>query len=433
MVEPNPTLTNLPSALCLGCGAALPAGTDEHCSGQRVLRHDELDSLCIAHVDCDAFFASVEKRDNPELAHRPVIVGGGERGVVAAACYIARTYGVRSAMPGFQAKRLCPDAVFVRPRFEAYKEASARLRQAMEELTPLVQMVSIDEAYLDLSGTARLHGRSPAASLVRLQRRIESEVGVTVSVGLSHNKTLAKMASELRKPRGFAVIGKAETLGFLAPMEVSKMQGVGAALAAKLVRDGIRTIGDLQKREMPELVRLYGEAGLKLYGRSRGDDPRPVTTDRETKSISGETTFSSGIAERSFLEDKLYAMTQKVAQRAKQKGLAGRTVTLKLKTTRFRVLTRQRPIGVATNLAEVLFAEGRALLAAELSRSPGASYRLIGIGLSDLVPQEAMKLDLAYPAEREKLERKEDALGRLRERFGAEMIGTMRDRRTRKP
>ncbi|MCQ8185544.1 DNA polymerase IV [Parvularcula maris] len=421
-----------PAAICIGCGAVVPAGEDEHCQGHRVLEHPELAALSIAHVDCDAFFASVEKRDNPELAHQPVVVGGGERGVVAAACYIARTYGVRSAMPAFQAKRLCPNAVFVRPRFEAYKEASMKVRTAMEDLTPLVQMVSVDEAYLDLTGTARLHGKVPAASLVALQRRIEAEVGVTVSVGLSHNKSLAKMASDLDKPRGFAVIGEEETLRFLAPLPVLQMQGVGRSFAAKLERDGIATIGDLQRREARDLVERYGEMGLKLHYRCRGRDNRPVTTVRETKSISGETTFSKDTGDPAVLEDKLYAMAQKTALRAKEKGYAGTVVTVKLKTARFKSLTRRKTLGVATNLAEVLFAEGQALLHEELRKNPSLTYRLIGIGISELVTTAAMKQDLAYPEEREKLEAKEDALGRLRQRFGSQVIGTMRDRRTAK-
>jgi DNA polymerase-4 len=432
MVELKRSLMTAPGGVCLGCGSAVPGGSEEHCRGFGMLRHEETASLSIAHVDCDAFFASVEKRDNPELAHRPVVVGGGERGVVAAACYIARTYGIHSAMAGFQAKRLCPEAVFVRPRFEAYKEASARIRALMQDLTPLVQMVSVDEAYLDLTGTARLHGRVPAASLVLLQRRIEEEVGVTVSVGLSHNKFLAKMASDLDKPRGFAVIGVEETLRFLAPLPVSQMQGVGRSLAEKLAREGIATIGDLQRKDVRELVDRYGEMGLKLFDRCRGRDSRPVTTERETKSVSGETTFSQDTSDPAALEDKLYAMAKKTAARAKEKGLAGSVVTLKLKTTRFKSLTRRKTLGVATNLADVLFAEGCSLLHQELRRSPNLSYRLIGIGISELVPAAAMKQDLAYPMEREKLEAKEDALGRLRARFGAEVIGTMRDRRTAK-
>lgn len=418
--------------LCLGCGQGVTPGVENHCPGFRVVDHPELARLSIAHVDCDAFFASVEKRDNPELQHQPVIVGGRERGVVAAACYIARTYGIHSAMPSFQAKKLCPHAVFVRPRFDAYSEASKKVRAAMQDLTPLVEQVSIDEAFLDLSGTERLHGRSPAASLISLQRRIEDEVGVTVSVGLSHNKSLAKMASDLDKPRGFAVIGAEETLAFLAPKPVSSIHGVGKSFAAKLRRDGMETIGDVQQREARELVERYGEAGLKLHARAIGKDPRQVKTERATKSISGETTFSEDISDAAALEDKLYAMCVKVSLRAKAKHYAGFVVTLKLKTNRFRSLTRRRTLGVATNLSEVLFEEGRALLREELRSGSRSAYRLIGIGISELVPADSARQDLAYPEKHEKLQKKEDALAALRTRFGDAVIGTMRDRRTAK-
>ncbi|NNU16686.1 DNA polymerase IV [Parvularcula sp. ZS-1/3] len=410
----------------------MPKGVQTHCQGFGVIEHEELETLSIAHVDCDAFFASVEKRDNPELKHLPVIVGGGDRGVVAAACYVARTYGIRSAMPSFQARRLCPHLVAVKPRFEAYAEASRKVRDAMEALTPLVQPVSIDEAFLDLSGTHRLHGRSPAASLIGLQRQIEREVGVTVSVGLSHNKSLAKMASDLDKPRGFAVIGEEETLRFLADKPVTFIHGVGKSFAAKLNRDGIETIGDVQKLTLRDLVDRYGEGGLRLHARAMGRDPRPVRVEREVKSISGETTFSDDLRDQAALEDKLWGMCRKVSQRAKDKGYAGLVVTLKLKTSTFRSFTRRKTLGIATNLAEVLFEEGRALLREELKGGSRTAYRLIGIGISDLVAADGARMDLAYPEEHEKLERRESAVDALRAKFGADVIGTMRDRRTTK-
>ncbi|MEM1380280.1 MAG: DNA polymerase IV [Pseudomonadota bacterium] len=415
--------------LCLGCGTAVPDQATPHCIGFGYLAHPELESLGIAHVDCDAFFAGVEKRDRPELRHVPVAVGGGDRGVVAAACYIARSFGVRSAMPSFKAKQLCPDLVFVKSNFAAYREASQHVRAMMDDLTPLVQQVSIDEAYLDLSGTERLHGRSAAASLIRMQRKIEREVGVTVSVGLSHNKALAKMASELKKPRGFAVIGKEETLRFLAPLPVDSIQGVGKSLAAKLAHHGVQTIGDLQKISMRDLVDRYGEAGLRLHHRAMGHDPRPVKVDRETKSISGETTFAKDLTSAADLDDRLYAMAQKVSIRAKAKGYAGLVITLKLKTKTFRTRTRRKTLGIATNLAEVIFEVGQSLLREELSAHSRDAYRLIGIGISDLVSAEDVHLDLAYPEKHERLRHKEDAIGALRARFGEGVIGTMRDRR----
>ncbi|MEM9810123.1 MAG: DNA polymerase IV [Pseudomonadota bacterium] len=418
--------------LCLGCGATIGPGDSHGCVGFRTLSHDELFSLSIAHVDCDAFFASIAKRDDPSLQHQPVAVGGGDRGVVSAACYIARTYGVRSAMPMFKAKRLCPHLVVAKSNFEAYSIASQQVREAMQDLTPLVQPVSIDEAFLDLSGTERLHGQSPAASLVKLQRRIEDEVGITVSIGLSHNKSLAKMASELDKPRGFAVIGQEETLSFLAERPIDSIYGVGKSFAAKLRREGIETIGDLQKLGMRTLVDRFGEHGLRLHARAIGNDPRPVKVERETKSISGETTFAQDEHQLSVLQDKLYAMAEKVSVRAKAKGFAGLVITLKLKTSKFRTLTRRKTIGVATNLSTILYEVGTELLKEELHSSQQESYRLIGIGISDLVTDDDARLDLAYPEDHERIRHKEDALATLRARFGRDVIGTMRDRRTHK-
>ncbi len=383
-------------------------------------------------MDCDAFFAAVEKRDDPSLEHKPVLVGGGQRGVVSAACYIARTYGVRSAMPMFKAKRLCPDAVIAKPRFEAYRAASKLVRAAMHDMTPLVEPVSIDEAFVDLSGTERLHGCAPASTLVKLQRRIEQEVGITVSIGLSHNKSLAKLASDLDKPRGFAVIGEAETISFLAGLPVRKIYGVGAAFAAKLEKEGIHTIGDVQALDLRTLTERFGENGLWLHARAMGRDPRPVRLDRTTKSVSGETTFETDTMDRTILEDRLYAMAQKVSERAKEKGLAGLVVTLKLKTAQFKSLTRRRTLGVATNLAAVLFEEAKSLLAEEQLRSPHHAYRLIGVGISDLVSDDVARADLAYPEDHERHRQREDALATLRGKFGKDVIGTMRDRRTTK-
>lgn len=419
-------------ALCLGCGALDTRCENEACAGFRRLEHPEIESLAIAHVDCDAFFAAVEKRDDPSLEHKPVLVGGGQRGVVSAACYIARTYGVRSAMPIFKAKRLCTEAVVVKPRYEAYAEASKLVRAAMQDMTPMVEPVSIDEAFVDLSGTERLHGCAPASTLVKLQRRVEREVGITISIGLSHNKSLAKLASDLDKPRGFAVIGEAETLEFLAALPVRKIYGVGASFAAKLEKDGIRTIGDVQGLGIRTLTERFGENGLWLHARAMGRDPRPVRLDRTTKSVSGETTFNEDTMDRQVLEDRLYAMAQRVSERAKAKSLAGLVVTLKLKTAKFKSLTRRRTLGVATNLAAVLFDEARSLLEEEQMRAPRTAYRLIGVGISDLVTDEEARADLAYPEDHERHRQREDAVAALRGKFGKNVIGTMRDRRTTK-
>lgn len=427
---------SLKPMLCRDCGQISAFGpVCPHCGGHRTIQHDEIESLAIAHVDCDAFFASIEKRDEPSLATKPVIVGGGTRGVVATCCYIARTYGVRSAMPIFKAKALCPQAVIRPPRFEAYQEAAHLIREEMLAITPLVQPLSIDEAFLDLTGTERLHKAVPASSLARLARQIEERVGITVSIGLSHNKFLAKLASDLDKPRGFAVIGEAETMDFLAPLPPTAIYGVGKSFGDKLARDGITRLQQLQSADPRELMRQYGEHGLRLYRLSRGEDDRRVSTEREIKSVSGETTFNEDIHHRDLLEDKLYAMAQKVSRRAKAKGLAGRVVTLKLKTSSFRSFTRRKTLPHPTNLAQVILETGQHLLRAE---EPQASptheaYRLIGIGISDLCPAVMMDADFLFPEAHRRIGRQEDAIDKLRQKFGDDVIGTGRDKRAPRP
>ena len=417
--------------LCRECGALFKNTAHcPDCKGGRQLRHPELDSLSIAHVDCDAFFAAIEKRDNPDLAHHPVIVGGGRRGVVSTCCYIARAFGVRSAMPMFKAKERCPHAVVVPPQFEKYVEAARIIREEMNALTPMVQPLSIDEAFLDLSGTERLHGATPASTLARLAQRIEDRVGITVSVGLSHNKLLAKIASDLDKPRGFAVIGREETLAFLAPRPTTTLFGVGDVFATRLARQGFQTLGDIQQASLNQLIDLFGETGFRLHRLARGEDDRPVRTARESKSISGETTFFEDITDRNALEDKLYAMTQRVSTRAKKQDLAGRVVTLKLKTSQFRSLTRQQALPYHTNLAGEVFETARTLLLTEIPRPRAdTAYRLLGVGLSDFSPADQMATDYLFTDDHHRLRAKEGALAALRDKFGQGAIGTYRDQR----
>ena len=243
------------------------------CRSPRLVRHPEAASLSIAHVDCDAFYATIEKRDDPTIADKPVIVGGGKRGVVAAACYVARTYGIRSAMPMFEARQRCPDAVVIKPNMAKYVQVGREVRKAMFDLTPLVEPLSIDEAFLDLTGTERLHGMCPAKVLARFAVKVECELGITVSIGLSANKFLAKVASDLDKPRGFAVLGQAEAPAFLAEKPVGFIYGVGAVSAAKLAADGFRTIADLQRADERDLMRRYGEEGARLWRLARGIRP----------------------------------------------------------------------------------------------------------------------------------------------------------------
>ena len=394
------------------------------CRSPRCIAHPELFDLSIAHMDCDAFYASVEKRDNPALADKPVIIGGGRRGVVSTACYVARIRGVRSAMPMFQALKLCPEAVVIPPRIEAYAEASRQIRAMMDALTPVVQPLSLDEAFMDLTGTTRLHGAPPAVMLARLVRRMKDELGLTGSIGLSHNKFLAKMASDMDKPQGFSVIGQAETLDLLAPLPVGLIWGVGAATSGQLDKAGIRSFADLRRWDMADLTARFGSMGERLWHLSRGQDHRRVSAQEPVKSISKETTFAEDTAKGDLLDGHLWRLATQVSDRAKAKGLAGRVVTLKLKTAGFRSLTRRHALRDATQMADRIYREGRSLLDA-VARDPAAAgpYRLIGVGISDLTDANQADLtpDLLDPdaARRAKAERASDE---IRTRFGVEAI-----------
>jgi DNA polymerase-4 len=414
------------TAVCRDCAEpvdeAVFAAADPRCpfcGAPRLFRHAELDSLSIAHLDCDAFYASVEKRDDPAIAGRPVIVGGGKRGVVSACCYIARIYGVRSAMPMFKALKACPDAVVVHPNMAKYQRVGREVRRLMEATTPLVEPLSIDEAFLDLTGTEKLHGGAPARTLMALARRIEAEIGITVSIGLSYNKFLAKVASDLDKPRGFSVIGRAEAIDFLRPRPASLIWGVGPALMRRLAADGITTIGQLQTRDERELAARYGVIGRRLARFARGIDDRKVDPDGPTKSISAETTFDSDIGAAAALARELWPLCEKVAERLKRHKLAGRGVTLKLKTSDFRIVTRTRRLAQPTQLAETLYQTALPLLEAEAG---GPTYRLIGIGAADLGDAaEADPPDLFDRASHRRAE-VERAIDAVRAKLGADAI-----------
>jgi DNA polymerase-4 len=405
-------------SFCRDCLADVPAKATRcvACGSPRLVRHAELDRLTIAHIDCDAFYATIEKRDDPSLADKPVIVGGGKRGVVAAACYIARTYGIRSAMPMFEALRHCPQAVVIKPQMAKYAEVGRGVRRAMVDLTPLVEPLSIDEAFLDLAGTERLHGMSAAKVLARFALQVEHEFGITVSIGLSANKFLAKIASDLDKPRGFAVLGQAEAADFLAPKPVGFIYGVGAVGAARLAGDGYRLIADLQRADERELVRRYGEEGARLWRLARGIDTRKVDPERETKSISAETTFDTDIGDFRPLEQTLWSLTEKVSARLKANALAGSTVTLKLKSADFKIRTRAESLGAPTQLAARIFEAGRELLRREVGAT---RFRLIGIGVSHL--EDAADGHLADLIDARSAEA-EHAVDRLRKKFGRDAV-----------
>ncbi len=389
------------------------------CGSPRLVRHSELLTLSIAHMDCDAFYASVEKRDRPELRDKPVIVGGGARGVVTTCCYIARISGVRSAMPMFQALKACPQAIVIKPDFQKYRTESKRIMAMMRDLTPLVQPLSLDEAWMDLSGTSRLHGTPPAITLARLQGQIEAEVGITVSIGLAPNKFLAKIASDLDKPRGFSVIGQDESKTFLATRPVAILPGVGPAMVRSLEAGGLTTVGDIARTDLKTLAKTFGQNGLRLHRLAQGEDHRPVDPNQVRKSISAETTFNHDLKNYDDLDDQLAPLAEKVGRLSRSSNFAGRVVTLKLRGDDFKILTRRRALPVPTQTAKTILGIGRELLRAELGSGPARrAFRLIGVGISELVEAGSVEGDFFGEAEKRSLasEKTADA---LRARFGA--------------
>ena len=362
----------------------------------------------------------MEKRDDPAIRDKPVIVGGGHRGVVSAACYVARLYGVRSAMPMFQAMKACPDAVVIRPNMAKYSAVGQQIRAIMRDYTPLVEPLSIDEAYLDLNGTQALHKGTPARTLALIVKRIETEAGVSASIGLSYNKFLAKVASDLDKPRGFAAIGAEEALSFLAPRPVGTIWGVGKALRDRLRRDGITTVGHLQQKAEPDLVARYGSIGRRLYHFSRGRDDRSVSPSSAPKSISAETTFAEDIYNLDTLCKRLWPLCETVSRRLKNRNLAGRSITLKLKRADFRQVTRSRTLATPTQLAEIIYRNAVTMLEKETN---GPAYRLIGIGMADILDAEEGDLPDLLSGTSGKLSRVERAIDDVRTKLGENSIG----------
>lgn len=409
--------------LCRQCLTLEPLSKTKRCSScgsPRLIAHKELRTLTMAHVDCDAFYASVEKRDNPELADKPVIVGGsGKRGVVSTACYIARTYGVHSAQPMFKALQKCPDAVVVRPTISKYSAVGKEIRERMRALTPMVEPLSIDEAFLDLSGTERLHGRTAAETIAAFAAEIERDLGLTVSVGLSYCKFLAKIASDLDKPRGFSVIGKAEATDFLAKQSVSIIYGVGKAFQKTLAQAGITTIGQIQKMDETVLAKKYGVMGLRLSRLAHGDDTRVVNPRSPMKSISNELTFRDDISSFDELEKLLWQMCEKVSKRAKASHLAGETIALKLKTASFKTISRSRTLGSPTHMANRMFEHSSDMLKKECNGTP---YRLLGVGLANLCDADFADPPDLIDIEGTRRSQAERAMDKLRAKFGDDAI-----------
>jgi DNA polymerase IV len=408
-------------ALCRDCGEAFPTPPVERrcpqCDSPRIAEHRELSDLSVAHLDCDAFYATVEKRDDSSLARKPVVVGGEKRGVVMACCYIARRYGIRSAMPMRRALERCPHVTIVSPHMAKYKEASRAVRALMEETTPKVEPISIDEAFLDLAGLSVLRNMFPAAILVRLVRRIEEEVGITASIGLSYNKSLAKIASDLEKPRGFSIIGRADAIPFLTNKPVSMLWGVGPSLESRLNRDGIMRIGQLRDVPERELVARYGTIGKRLARLAIGQDGRAIQSGEVQRSISSERTFNDDIRSREELLEKLWPLCEKVGDQLKNKNLVAGTLTLKLKTSRFRLITRSRKLARPTQYGTDLFDIAKPLVSDE---ADGRKFRLIGIATKDLT--DATEMDHSDLFGTTRKHATEEVIDRVRERFGKDVI-----------
>ena len=407
--------------LCRDCGdqPSPKAETCPACGSARIVRHKELHDLTIAHLDCDAFYATIEKRDRPELRDLPVVVGGHHRGVVAACCYIARAQGVHSAMPMFKALKACPDATVIKPDMKKYAAVGREVRVMMRNLTPLVEPLSIDEAFMDLAGTEALHRGSPATTLAALARRVEEELSITASIGLSYNKFLAKIASDRDKPRGFAVIGRAEARTFLSDKPVSLLWGVGKAMRQRLREDGITLIGELARIDEADLVARYGKIGRRLSLCARGEDNRRVDPESKAKSMSSETTLDKDTAELAGLRPILWQLAETVARRMKKAGIASKGVMLKLKTADFRMITRSRRLKSATQSAEELFQAAEPLLVRE---TDGRAFRLIGIGVHDLVEAGQVAQGELFGGMGSTESKVEKALDAVREKFGGDAI-----------
>jgi len=382
----------------------------------------------ILHVDLDAFYASVEQLDDPALRGRPVIVGGlGSRGVVAAASYEARDFGVRSAMPMGRARRACPQAAFVAPRFDRYAEKSREVMAILESVTPLVEQLSIDEAFLDVAGARRLLGNGvEIAQLVRT--RVRAEAGLVASVGVATTKFLAKLASDMAKPDGLLAVEPGTEEAFLRPLPVSRLWGVGPATRRKLERMAVYTIGDVATLPEAALTAALGNAlGQKLLALSHNDDPRPVVPERETKSIGAEETFAVDLRTRDACDGELVRLVDKVTARLRSAGMEARTVTLKFRYADFETRTRSRTLPGASIVSAVFLEIARELLdAIEVDRG----VRLLGVSLSHLAPvaveQATLDLGDGEVADLSRVERRaqvERAVDAVRDRFGTRSVG----------
>lgn len=373
----------------------------------------------ILHVDMDAFYASVEERDRPELVGKPLIVGGtpAGRGVVAAANYVVRRFGVHSAMPTSKALRLCPDAIVVRPRMDHYAAISAQIRNILNRYTPLVEPLSLDEAFLDVTGTEGLFGPAPEVAR-RIKREILSEVGLIASVGVAPNKFLAKVASDLKKPDALVVVDPGRIPEFLDPLPVGRLWGVGRVTGSLFDDMGIRTIADLRRRTPDFLRQHFGQHGDHLWRLAHGIDDRRVVPDREAKSISHETTFAADISDREALRAWLLELTEQVGRRLRAHHRRGRTVQIKVRFADFRTITRATTLAEPTDATQLLWKAAADLLEKGLPRGcPG--LRLLGVGVSHFDHATKVQRTLFDEPEEQRNRQLDAATDRIREKFGA--------------
>jgi DNA polymerase-4 len=376
----------------------------------------------ILHVDMDAFYASVEERDDPRLVGRPVIVGGTaeRRGVVAAANYVARQFGVHSAMASGEAKRRCPQAIVIRPRMEVYAAVSRQIRAIFERYTPLVEPLSLDEAFLDVSGSAHLFGGAAAVGR-QIKADIKNEIRLIASVGVAPNKFLAKIASDLEKPDGFVVVSADMAQAFLDPLPIGRLWGVGRATDATFARQGISTIGQLRTLSLDTLEQLAGRVGARLWDLAHGRDERKVVPDREAKTISHETTFATDIAEPAALREWLLELTEQVARRLRRHALCGRTVQIKIRAADFQTFTRARTLPKPTDVTQELW-QAAAELFDEFAARKRLSVRLLGMGVSGLTADAKTQQQLFDGEEHRKQGQLDSVADAIADRFGHRAI-----------
>ena len=409
------------SYICRDCAKhSLLESKCQECNSPRILKLDDLLSLKIAHIDCDAFYASIEKSQNPHLINKPVIVGGGQRGVVTTCCYIARIKGIKSAMPIFKAKKLCPEAIIIPPRMSLYKHISNLIFKKFYQLTPSVETIAFDEAYLDFSGTYQLFKKTPAELLVKLAIEIEKELNITVSIGLSENKFLSKLASSFSKPKGFTVIRSSEKSEFLKKLHIKNIPGIGPKFQKKLEKNSIVKIEDIVNQKPEVLLSKFGKYGLTIWNLAKGIDERKVEASSVRKSISKETTFETDVSDLKILKKTFWILAEEVSEILKNKNILAKSLTIKLKRHNFKIITNTQTFKEPTILAEDLYQVAISLLKKRLELIP---FRLIGISTSKFSFEKQETFTNFYSNSKlRKIEKTEYAMDKIRQKFGKQII-----------